>query len=150
MAATNHAIIDALWTLQTTDATLQSLMGGTVTLYKNTALPNTDGVYIVHSFRESADATLGFTTGIYTHHIYQQSWDSIAVENVWDRVKALLQYRWPTISGGEAVGTRIKLLDGDWVEDERVDDEVTPMQHWVSLWTVRYVSVHDVEAVLGR
>jgi len=150
---TGASFIDWAWTLQTGDATLRTLIGGSATanitkqIYEVQSPPNQDGIFIVHSFAESPDRSMGLVNGTYYHSIYEQSWKTSGVKNVWDRIKALLLFE--LTETDEAGAVRITLRGADWVSDEGSASTV-PMRHWQSVWNVRYHSTRDMEAFRTR
>ena len=139
---TGRAIIIALYTRLTGDATMQSVLGASFGCYHVMAPVDPDPSYLVHRLSLNGDLLHG--THTYLLDLWHYGADSATVDLAIDRIKILLHdYRIAT--GDSEIGAGImKWFSGGYIPTDAAD-----VWHYATQWSLRMGAARDISNIVG-
>ena len=138
---TGQAIITYMWTRITTDATLKSVLGTPVPVYRIMASQDAAMPYLVHRF-EARGVFLA------THSYLLDLWDSnnspTRIDSAVDRLKILL-HEWQIETGDNEIGGGVM----EWFSGGYIPTDAESVWHYATMWSVRFGAARDRTNILG-
>jgi len=139
-----RSLINYLWTLLTTDSTLQTAMGDTVRCYLTWAEPDAEFPYLVHrlDIRAEPGAYL-VQRATYYLDIWSDSNDAAEITSIRERLVQLLDQL--DFSTDDVKSVHIELFsDGDVPETEQ------DIWHYATLWELIFKRKSEATSIEGR
>ena len=133
---TGQAIITALWTRLTSDATMKSVMGDPVSLYRVMGPADPEMPYLWHRLSMNGDMFHG------THTYYLDLWyygvDSAVPDSAIDRAKILL-HEWRFTTANDEAGGLLRWFSGGYIPTDAAN-----VWHYAMQFDARFVAGRDV------
>jgi len=146
VADTVNAIITALWTILTGDATLKTLCGGTVRCYFPMATSSPDFPYLNHDLDPGiVPAQWSIVDADYSLDIWEYSPKAASTLAIRDQIITLLDQRAITTASGEIIGGRLALVNGGFI-----DTDQEHVRHYAMAWQLRYARKAEITNIVGR
>jgi len=139
MAETGQAIISALWTRITTDATMKSVFDTTVDLYRVMAPQDPAFPYMVHDLQLSSD--LFHSTNTYKLDVWTYGPTPLVADAAVNRLKQLLHcWRFSITEAGGLV---------EWFSGGYIQSDHPQVWHYATQWDVRMTATTDITSIVG-
>ncbi|MCE5190915.1 MAG: DUF3168 domain-containing protein [Actinomycetia bacterium] len=130
---TGQAIIVAIYTRLTTDATLKSLMGGSVSLYRGMAPQDPTFPYLVHRL---ASAGWPFSSTPYWLDVWTYNESPESMDSMVERIRTLLE-NWRITTGASEIGAGRMVYLPEGSGEIPTDNE--QVWHYSTAWRIRFV-----------
>ena len=134
---TGRAIIKAFYTKITGDATMKSVLGTPVSLYRIMAPQDPDMPYLVH--RLSLGAPLLHGSHTYLLDVWDYNSSPSRVDSAVDRLKVLLHF-WRFETASDEIGAGIV----KWFSGGYIPTDANNVFHFATQWDVRFGSARDI------
>ena len=138
---TGQAVITYLWTRLTSDATLKTLLGTPISMYRIMATEDPAFPYFRHQLMINGDMFRGVHT--YYLDLWYYGANPTVSDSAIDRVKILLHEHRYTTALEEAVGT-INWAGGGYEEDTGN----AKVFHWASRWHIEVGAARDTTNIV--
>jgi hypothetical protein len=136
---TGQAVTTAIWTRLTTDAALQTALGGSVSLYRVMAPQDPAMPYLVH---RAAFRGAFHDTHTYLLDVWDYNETPTRVDSAVERIRQLLHEWRFTTAANEASG----LLS--WFSGGYIPTDAEQVWHFATQWDVRLVAGQDITAIV--
>ena len=133
---TGQAIITALWTRITSDATMKSVMGDHVSLYRVMGPADPSMPYFWHRLALNGD--MFHSTHSYFLDLWYYGVDSAVPDQAIDRAKILL-HEWRFTTANDEAGGLLSWFSGGYIPTD-----VSNVWHYAMQFDARFVAGRDV------
>jgi len=137
---TGQAIITYLWTRLTSDATLKSVLGDPVNVYRVMGPADPEMPYFWQKL--SLNGNLFHATHTYYLDLWYYGMDSAVPDSAIDRIKILLHEHRFTTANDEAVG----LLQ--WFSGGYIETDAANVWHYATQWDARFGAARDTTNIV--
>jgi len=143
---TGLAITRAFYVKITEDATMQTVLGTPVALYRIMAPPDPDMPYLVHRLSLGSPLLHG------SHTYLLDVWDCAALANSYspsrvdaavDRLKILLHF-WRFTTASSEIGAGIM----EWFSGGYIPTDANNVFHYATQWTIRFGAARDITNIV--
>ena len=137
---TGQAIITYMWTRLTTDATLKTLLGTPVSVYRIMATEDPTFPYFRHQLMINGDLFRGVHT--YYLDLWYYGANPTVADSAIDRVKILLQEHRYTTAFDEATGTI------NWFSGGYIPTDAAKVWHYATQWDIFIGAARDTTNIV--
>ena len=137
---TGQAIITYMWTRLTTDATLQSVLGTPISVYRVLATEDPSMPYFWHRINFNGDPLRGIHT--YYLDLWYYGDNPTVVDSAIDRVKILLHEHRYTTAHDEAVGVV------SWFSGGYIPTDAAKVWHYATQWDISIGAARDTTNIV--
>jgi len=138
---TGQAIITALWTRLTTDATLKSVLGDPISVYRIMATSEPPFPYFRHRLVINGD----LLDGIHTYYLdlWYYGDGPTTPDSAMDRVKILL-HEWTFVTEFDEASGFLEWFSGGYIETD-----AAKVYHYATQWDVRLGATRDITNIVN-